>query len=125
MPRTDDAAWYQLYFQEPGVAEAEPGRNVRAAFRIGRINVSGDAPPRPQPFGMVPTRRDRFRTPSRHRYSVPRPAKSQYGWVAAAAKDGKLPSKSPRRDPNSESGTQQEPRHLERGSIASRFRDRR
>jgi pimeloyl-ACP methyl ester carboxylesterase len=54
MPRTDDAVWYQLYLQEPGVAEAEFGRNVRTSFRIGRINVSGDAPPRPQPFGMVP-----------------------------------------------------------------------
>jgi pimeloyl-ACP methyl ester carboxylesterase len=54
MPRTDDAVWYQLYFQEPGVAEAELDRNVRTSFRIGRINISGDAPPRPQPFGMVP-----------------------------------------------------------------------
>jgi epoxide hydrolase A/B len=54
MPRTDDAVWYQLYFQEPGVAEAEFDRNVRTSFRIGRINVSGDAPPRPHPFGMVP-----------------------------------------------------------------------
>ena len=54
MPRSDDAVWYQLYFQEPGVAEAELDRNVRTSFRIGRINVSGDAPPRPQPFGMVP-----------------------------------------------------------------------
>jgi len=54
MPRTDDAVWYQLYFQEPGVAEADLDPNVRTSFRIGRINVSGDAPPRPQPFGMVP-----------------------------------------------------------------------
>ena len=54
MPRTDDAMWYQLYFQAPGVAEAEYDHNVRTSFRIGRINVSGDAPPRPQPFGMVP-----------------------------------------------------------------------
>jgi pimeloyl-ACP methyl ester carboxylesterase len=54
MPQTDAAVWYQLYFQEPGVAEAEFDRNVRTAFRSGRINVSGDAPPRPQPFGMVP-----------------------------------------------------------------------
>ena len=54
MPRTDDAVWYQLYFQEPGVAEAEYDSNVRTSFRVGRINVSGDAPPRPQPFGMVP-----------------------------------------------------------------------
>src|SRR5438105_5682973 len=33
MPRTDDAMFYQLYFQEPGVAEAEferdPGRTLR------------------------------------------------------------------------------------------------
>jgi len=56
MPRTDDAVWYQLYFQEPGVAEAELDRNVHTAFRISRINVSGDAPPRPEPFGMVPLR---------------------------------------------------------------------
>jgi pimeloyl-ACP methyl ester carboxylesterase len=54
MTQTDDAVWYQLYFQEPGVAEAEYDRNVRTVFRVGRINVSGDAPPRPQPFGMVP-----------------------------------------------------------------------
>ena len=54
MPQTDEAVWYQLYFQERGVAEAEYDQNVRTAFRIGRINVSGDAPPRPQPFGMVP-----------------------------------------------------------------------
>ena len=56
MPQTDDAVWYQLYFQESGIAEAEFDRNVRTAFRIGRLNVSGDAPPRPQPFGMVPLR---------------------------------------------------------------------
>jgi pimeloyl-ACP methyl ester carboxylesterase len=54
MPRSDDAVWYQLYFQEPGVAEAEYDRHVRPSFRIGRINVSGDAPLPPQPFGMVP-----------------------------------------------------------------------
>ena len=54
MPRTDDAVWYQLYFQEPGVAEAEFDRNVRTSFRVGRINVSGDAPPRSHPVGMVP-----------------------------------------------------------------------
>jgi pimeloyl-ACP methyl ester carboxylesterase len=54
MPQTEDAIWYQLYFQTPGVAEAEYDHNVRTSFRIGRINVSGDAPPRPQPFSMVP-----------------------------------------------------------------------
>src|SRR5215471_8229628 len=45
MPRTDAAVWYQLYFQEPGIAEAELDQNVRTSFRIGRINVSGDARP--------------------------------------------------------------------------------
>src|SRR5215469_7478208 len=54
MPQTDDAVWYQLYFQEPGVAEAEYRDNIRTAFRIGRVMISGDAPPRTQPFGMVP-----------------------------------------------------------------------
>src|SRR5262249_51536811 len=29
MPKTDEAMFYQLYFQEPGVAEAELGRDVR------------------------------------------------------------------------------------------------
>jgi epoxide hydrolase A/B len=45
MPQTEDAIWYQLYFQEPGVAEAEYDRNVRVEFRVGRIAISGDAPP--------------------------------------------------------------------------------
>ena len=56
MPQTEDAVWYQLYFQEPGVAEAEYDNNVRTAFRVGRIYVSGDAPPMTRPFGMVPRR---------------------------------------------------------------------
>jgi pimeloyl-ACP methyl ester carboxylesterase len=60
MPRTDDAVWYQLHFQEPGVAEAEYARNVRTTFRIGRILISGDAPPGLPPFGMVPRRRGQF-----------------------------------------------------------------
>lgn len=37
MPQTNDAVWYQLYFQEPGVAEAEYDNNVRIVFRTGRI----------------------------------------------------------------------------------------
>src|SRR5208282_4883211 len=41
MPQTDDAIWYQLYFQEPGVAEAEYDRNVRAVFHAGKISISG------------------------------------------------------------------------------------
>ena len=54
MPRTDDAVWYQLYLQEPGVAEAELDQNVRAVFRVNRIGISGDAPANRPPFGMVP-----------------------------------------------------------------------
>ena len=54
MPRTDDAIWYQLYFQEPGVAEAEYDRNARVVFHAGKISISGDALPGTRPFGMVP-----------------------------------------------------------------------
>jgi pimeloyl-ACP methyl ester carboxylesterase len=54
MPQTDDAVWYQLYFQEPGIAEAEYDNNVRPVFRSGLIRISGDAPPDAPPFGMVP-----------------------------------------------------------------------
>ena len=54
MPQTDDAVWYQLYFQEPGVAEAEYDPNARAMFRSGLLGLSGDAPPDARPFGMFP-----------------------------------------------------------------------
>ncbi|MGH7055800.1 MAG: alpha/beta fold hydrolase [Stellaceae bacterium] len=56
MPQTEDAVFYQLYFQEPGVAEAEYDAHVRAMFRVNRILISGDAPPGLPPFGMVPRR---------------------------------------------------------------------
>jgi pimeloyl-ACP methyl ester carboxylesterase len=54
MPQTEDAVWYQLYFQEPGVAEAEYDPNARAVCRSGLIALSGDAPPGTRPFGMFP-----------------------------------------------------------------------
>jgi pimeloyl-ACP methyl ester carboxylesterase len=54
MPQTDDTVWYQLYFQEPGVAEAEYDPNARAVFRFGLLGLSGDAPPDARPFGMFP-----------------------------------------------------------------------
>lgn len=44
MPSTDDAVFYQLYFQEPGVAEAELERDVRATIRRLLYSASGDAP---------------------------------------------------------------------------------
>ena len=45
MPRTADAQFYQLYFQEPGVAEAEFERDVRTTIRSVLYGGSGDAPP--------------------------------------------------------------------------------
>jgi pimeloyl-ACP methyl ester carboxylesterase len=62
MPQTDEAIFYQLYFQEPGVAEAEYDANARAVFRSGLIGISGDAAPGTRPFGMVPRGGSPFRT---------------------------------------------------------------
>jgi len=44
MPQTDDAVFYQLYFQEPGVAEAEFERDTRVSMRTVLYSASGDAP---------------------------------------------------------------------------------
>ena len=43
MPKTDDAMFYQLYFQEPGVAEAELERDPRHTLRSVLYWGSGDA----------------------------------------------------------------------------------
>jgi pimeloyl-ACP methyl ester carboxylesterase len=62
MARTDDAVFYQLYFQEPGVAEAELGRDVRSTIRRVLYSGSGDgrrarvALGDPDAVGMVPRR---------------------------------------------------------------------
>jgi len=45
MRRAYGDAFYQLYFQEPGVAEAELGRDVRATLRRLLYSLSGDAAP--------------------------------------------------------------------------------
>src|SRR5580692_310390 len=42
MPQTDDALFYQLYFQKPGVAEAEFERDPRLTLRQILYSVSGD-----------------------------------------------------------------------------------
>ncbi len=42
MPRTADAQFYQLYFQEPGVAEAELDRDPRATVRNMLYWASGE-----------------------------------------------------------------------------------
>jgi len=44
MPQTDDAVFYQLYFQNPGVAEAEFEQDVRSTIRGALYWGSGDAP---------------------------------------------------------------------------------
>jgi len=44
MPRRDDALFYQLYFQTPGVAEAEFDRDVRQTVVKLLFGASGDAP---------------------------------------------------------------------------------
>ncbi len=61
MPRTDDAVFYQLYFQEPGLAEVELGRDPRATLRRVLYSGSGDRPRggrvglgSPDAVGMVP-----------------------------------------------------------------------
>jgi pimeloyl-ACP methyl ester carboxylesterase len=60
MPQTDDSIFYQLYFQAPGVAEAELSRDVRSSIR--RVLYSGSGEGRqaraglgdPAAVGMVP-----------------------------------------------------------------------
>jgi pimeloyl-ACP methyl ester carboxylesterase len=58
MPQTADAQFYQLYFQEPGVAEAEFERDPRATLLQVLYGGSGDASRRPRTpgegSGMVP-----------------------------------------------------------------------
>ena len=44
MPQTEDAQFYQLYFQSPGVAEAELERDVRRTIRSLMYSASGCAP---------------------------------------------------------------------------------
>ena len=62
MPQTADAVFYQLYFQTPGVAEAEFERDVGTTIRSLLYSASGDAPrdsasrANPDTVGMVPRR---------------------------------------------------------------------
>ena len=54
MAQTDDEMFYQLYFQQPGVAEAEFERDVRDSMRRTLYGISGDRPKGGANFGMVP-----------------------------------------------------------------------
>ena len=44
MPQTSDRLFYQLYFQTPGIAEAEFESDIRATIRTILYSISGDAP---------------------------------------------------------------------------------
>ena len=44
VPETEEAVFYQKYFQSPGVAEAEYEHDVRASVRSAFYRGSGDAP---------------------------------------------------------------------------------
>lgn len=58
-PQNDEALFYTLYFQEPGLAEAEFEADPRLTLRKLLFAASGEAGPRkpgdgtPNPFGMV------------------------------------------------------------------------
>jgi pimeloyl-ACP methyl ester carboxylesterase len=54
MPQTDDAVFYQLYFQTPGVAEAEFEHDIRGFIRASLFSISGDMPHREVAALMVP-----------------------------------------------------------------------
>jgi pimeloyl-ACP methyl ester carboxylesterase len=54
MPQTDDAVFYQLHFQTPGVAEGDFQHDVRASIAATLLRLSGDAPPGTPAFAMVP-----------------------------------------------------------------------
>jgi pimeloyl-ACP methyl ester carboxylesterase len=60
MPQTTDAIFYELYFQPPGVAEADLEHDVRASIRSVLLSIAGEAPARPDSspvadnFSMIP-----------------------------------------------------------------------
>jgi len=54
MPQTKDAVFYQLYFQTPGVAEAEFEHDIRRFIRSNLYWISGDMPRREPVRMMVP-----------------------------------------------------------------------
>jgi pimeloyl-ACP methyl ester carboxylesterase len=73
MPQSADALFYQLYFQTPGVAEAEFERDVRLTMRTILYSISGDTPRLigtvvdPDTAGMVARKRgflDQMRSPA-------------------------------------------------------------
>ena len=78
MPQTDDAVFYQLHFQTPGVADTELAFNTRNTIRGILYSLSGDAPPGSANFSMVP------RDPAvRARSQIPPPA-TLPNWITEA-----------------------------------------
>jgi epoxide hydrolase A/B len=54
MPQTEDAVFYQLYFQTPGVAEAEFEQDIPRFIRATLYSISGDMSRREPTAMMVP-----------------------------------------------------------------------
>lgn len=54
MPQTDDAVFYQLYFQTPGVAEADLQTDIAASMRGILLRLSGEGAAGAGGFSMVP-----------------------------------------------------------------------
>ena len=68
MPQTEDAIFYQLYFQEPGVAEAEYDRHVRRFSTPARLRSRATRQPSRDRSAWCRGRAVRFvGTPSRRR----------------------------------------------------------
>jgi epoxide hydrolase A/B len=70
MPQTETAIFYQLYFQTPGVAEAEFERDPRLTIRSLLYSGSGDAPHSGEAVGMV-SRQGGFLTPMTNPATLP------------------------------------------------------
>ena len=75
MPQTEDAVFYQLYFQTPGVAEAELEHDIRRFIRATLYSISGDMP-RCGPAAMM----------------VPRQGGLQARWASEFVNPATLPS---------------------------------
>jgi pimeloyl-ACP methyl ester carboxylesterase len=72
MPQTETSVFYQLYFQEPGVAERESESDVRKTIMISLIGLSGNAEPAASSVDMM----------------VPRSG----GWLSARPTPSNLPA---------------------------------
>ena len=54
MPQSEDAVFYQLYFQTPGIAESEFEQDIGRFIRATLYSISGDMPQRGPAGMMVP-----------------------------------------------------------------------